>query len=361
MLTYSMDQRGGKSKYEYLCDCIKKDILSGALVGDERLPSKKALARHLGISALTVENAYSQLVAEGYIYSKSRSGFFVSTENMRLTRKRRAMETTPIVQSLVPSPAVQSDFSFASLSRIMRKVISDYGEKLLEKPPHNGCEELRIAIANHLSGYRGMNVSADRIVVGSGAEYLYMLLSLILKDTTIGIESPSYEKIRNVYDSLDVSYQLLPMDADGISTQALQATAVDNLHVTPYHSFPTGISTSASKRMEYINWVKNSGGFIIEDDFDSEFSQSKKPLETIYSMDKSDSVIYLNTFTKTMAPSMRMGYMVLPERLISVYNEKLGFYSCTVPAFDQYVVAEYISGGHFEKHLNRLRRGIRLL
>lgn len=356
MITYAMDQRGKSSKTDFLYKSLKGDILSGKLKRGERLPSKRALAEHLGISALTVENAYAQLVAEGYLDSRPRSGYYVGG----VARPKSAQ---PALQSAAPSVGTQDtdgEFRFTALSRIMRQVITNYGEKLLQKPENYGCMELRCAISEHLRRYRGMDAPPERIIVGSGAEYLYVQIAQLFgRETVFGIEYPSYEKIEKVYRSYDLKCELLPMDRDGIGSKELDETKAQVLHVTPYHSFPTGISTSARKRMEYLAWCAKSGGFIIEDDFDSEFSLQRKPLETIFSMDKTDSVIYVNTFTKTLAPSMRMGYMVLPQRLMEQYEKKLGFYACPVPAFEQYVIAEFIAQGYFERYLNRVCRKMR--
>ncbi len=357
MITYAMDQRGNRSKTDFLYISIKEDIVRGKLKRGERLPSKRALAEHLGVSTLTVENAYVQLVAEGYLDSRPRSGYYVGG----VARPRTTAAPIQQIASVsIPPQETDSDFQFSALSRIMRQVISNYGEKLLQKPHHFGCMELRRAISDHLERYRGMNAPPERIIVGSGAEYLYaQIAQLFGKEMIFGIEYPSYDKIEKVYRSFGLRCELLPMDRDGIDSAALAKTSARVLHVTPYHSFPTGISTSARKRMEYLSWREGSGGYIVEDDFDSEFSLQRKPLETIFSMDHTDSVIYLNTFTKTLAPSMRMGYMVLPQRLMEQYEQKLGFYSCTVPAFEQYVLAEFIARGYFERHLNRVCRRLR--
>ena len=239
----------------------------------------------------------------------------------------------------------------------MREVIADCGTKLLEKPPHYGCAELRNAIADYLLRYRGMLAQPDCIVVGSGAEYLYgLIVQLLGRERIYGLEDPGYEKVRQVYAANGAVCELLPMSDDGIDAGALAQARASVLHITPFHSFPTGITTSAAKRSEYLAWAAARGAILVEDDFDSEFSENKKPLQTLYSMDRRGCVIYVNTFSHSLAPSMRMGYMVLPESLMALYREKLGFYSCSVPLFDQYVLARFISQGYFERHLNRLRR-----
>ncbi len=361
MLTYNMENRGASSKFEYLYTLIKADIRAGRLRPGERMPSKRGLAEHLGVSVITVESAYAQLVTEGYVTSRARSGFFVSETGIpplfAAEKPPAAIRCEkPDARDVSPQPA----FQFSAFARIMRQVINEYSGGLLQKPPHMGCPELRNAISEHLLGYRGMYAPPERIVIGSGAEYLYVMLSQLFgRGTVFGVEHPSYEKIRLVYEAYGAECELLDMDESGISSASLNATRANVLHVTPYHSYPTGVTASAGKRREYIAWANAADGYIIEDDFDSEFSLSRKPAETVYSMDGSGRVIYINTFSKSLAPSMRMGYMILPEALCARYEEKLGFYSCTVPAFDQYVLAEFIAQGYFEKHLNRIRRRMR--
>ena len=378
MITYRMEERGKKKKADYLYGEIKKEILGGTIRSGEKLPSKRSLAEHLGISAVTVETAYGMLQDEGYISSRDRSGFYVNPLRLPVKPEMESGERTetPGGGKLIPPGEEQSprriaaqtgetvapveDFPYTSLLRIVREVLNDYRDRLLLRPPNAGCMELRSAIAVHLNRYRGMQVRPEQVIVGSGSEYLYGLIAQLLGgETVFGLEEQSYEKIRLVYAAHGVSLELLPMDRYGISAAGLRDTLAGVLHVTPYHSYPTGITAPAAKRYEYISWAAERGAWLVEDDFESEFSVPRKPLETLYSMDRNSSVIYLNTFTKSLAPSMRAGYMVLPERLLPRYREKLGFYSCTVPSLDQYVLAEYISRGYFEKRLNHIRRKLR--
>ncbi len=242
----------------------------------------------------------------------------------------------------------------------MRRVISAYGEALLDVSPNLGCIELRGAIARYLARNRNIYVDIDQIVIGSGAEYLYSLIvGLLGQSRTFALESPSYEKIEQVYRTFGVACDLLPLVADGIDSSSLRNTQASVLHITPYRSFPTGITASASKRYEYLQWAAQPNHFIVEDDFESEFTVSRKPEETLFSMTDHDNVIYLNTFSKTISPSLRVGYMVLPKRLVGVFSERLGCFSCTVPTFEQYVLAELIERGDFERHINRVRRAKR--
>ena len=183
-----------------------------------------------------------------------------------------------------------------------------------------------------------------------------MIISLLGRDKTYAIEHPSYEKIEQVYRASGVNYELLPLSDDGIESSALSKTKADILHTTPYRSFPSGVTASATKRHEYLRWADKKGRYIVESDYDSEFSVSSKPTETLFSLSKNDNVIYLNTFSKTISPSFRVGYMVLPESLVSLFNEKLGFYSCTVPTFEQLVLTELLNSGSFERYINKVRR-----
>ncbi len=378
MLTYAMEHRGRQSKYAYLAASIKQDILSGALKAGTRLPAKRLLAAHLGISVVTVEAAYGQLLDEGYLEARNRSGFYVhplclptahpaaeirSGERSLLAN---ASGQTALCSPPAPSasldasahfPAIPPDFPITPFLRIVRDVLNDYRDQLLQRPPNAGIPELRVAISDYLKRYRGMKAKPEQIIIGSGSEYLYgFVAQLFDRQVIYGIECQSYEKIRLVYSAYARPYELLPMDRFGVSSEGLKHSRASVLHVTPFHSYPTGITAPAGKRYEYLAWAKERGAFLVEDDFESEFSVQRKPLETMYAMDQTDSVIYLNTFTRSIAPSMRVGYMVLPERLLPRYRQKLGFYSCTVPSLDQYVLAEYIAQGHFEKRLNHIRR-----
>ena len=181
-------------------------------------------------------------------------------------------------------------------------------------------------------------------------------MQLLGRERVFALEDPSYEKIRRVYLANGVRCDLLRLGNDGILSSELKRTNASVLHVTPFHSFPSGVTASAGKRSEYVRWAAERGGYIVEDDFDSEFTLSSKAEDTLFSLEPQRSVLYLNTFTKTVAPSMRSGYMVLPESLVEPFEGAVGFYSCTVPVFEQYVLAELLNNGDFERHINRVRR-----
>lgn len=337
---------------------IRQDIIDGIYPYRTKLPSMRLLCDELSVSIVTVEHAYALLCDEGYAEARERSGFIVifrKDDRFAATSEAHAKKM-PIEHSKHDYP----DFPFSVLSKTMRGILSDYGEDILERSPGSGCLQLREAIRQYLARNRGIIVSLEQIVIGSGAEYLYQLIiELLGKKRVYGIESPSYKKIEQVYRTADVSYELLPLSHDGIDSTALLRTQANVLHTTPYRSFPTGITASANKRHEYIRWSQKNDRYMIEDDFESEFSVSTKSEETLFSLSEHDNVIYLNTFSKTISASLRVGYMVLPQKLVGEFQERLGFYSCTVPTFEQLVIAELLNSGDFERHINRVRRNKR--
>lgn len=354
-MNYVIRRNGKKTAYLQLYAYLKKDIMDGVYSFGTKLPSKRTLAAETGLSVIPVEHALELLCEEGYIESRERSGYFVI---YRESDFFTAHETS--IQASLPEQAVDkvnSVFSFSALSKIMRKVLLDYGERILVKSPNKGCEELRRAISAYLARSSGIKVHPEQIVIGSGAEYLYsMLVQLLGKERIFALESPSYEKIYRVYAANSVKCDFLNLGSNGIQSEELERTSATVLHVTPFNSFPSGISATAAKRQEYIRWAAQRNGYIIEDNYDSELTVSKKNDDTIFASSKVERVIYLNTFSKTIAPSIRVGYMLIPTRMLKEFDDKLGFYSCTVPMFEQLVLTELLQSGDFERHINRVRR-----
>ena len=343
--------------YLQLYSQIRDDIVNGVYALGSKLPSKRSLAEETGVSTVTVEHAYGLLCDEGYAEGRARSGYVV------IFRKSDGFASVGAERTDHRSVhAEHSDFEFplSVVSKTMRRVLTERGELLMEKSPNEGCVELREAIRRYLARNRGISVDTRQIVIGSGAEYLYgLIVELFGRQHVFAIESPSYRKIEQVYQATESRYCLLPLTRTGIDSRALAETSADILHTTPYRSYPSGVTATASKRHEYTRWAETEGRYIIEDDFESEFSVSTKPTETLFALSDRDNVIYLNTFSKTISPSLRIGYMVLPKHLVEVYERKLGFYSCTVPTFMQYVLTELINNGDFERHINRVRRRMR--
>ncbi len=359
-MKYRIQDQNSSPAYLQLYYQLRQDIVAGIYSAGAKLPSKRLLAEEAECSVITVEHAYSILCDEGYIEARERSGYFVIYQSIDFLSKEQERTSEGMEPSLPRHQASHAEFPFSVLAKTMRRVLSKYEGQILIKSPNHGCPELRQTIAEYLARSNGMRVLPEQIIIGSGAEYLYSMIAQLLgKDRIFALESPSYDKIRKVYESNGVVCDLLTLGADGIKSSELERTKATVLHVTPFHSFPSGITADVSKRNEYLRWAETRGGYLVEDNFDSELTVSRKNEDTIFSMSQNDSVIYLNTFSKTIAPSIRIGYMVLPKRLLDVFEENLGFYSCTVPVFDQYVLAELIANGDFERHINRMRRARR--
>ena len=350
---YHIDKTAAQSAYLQLYHQLRRDIVSGVYPLGTKLPSKRLIAGETGVSVITVEHALAILCDEGYLESRERSGFFVSfaaadcfpVSEMENDRRALSLHGT------------EDEFPFPSLAKTMRRVLGELGEAILDRSPNAGCLRLREALRQYLARSRGIVADETQIVVGAGSEYLYgLIVELLGRDRVYAIESPSYKMIEQVYRASDVRYERLPLGADGIDSAALRACNADVLHISPYRSFPSGVTAAASKRHEYLRWAAAGGRFLVEDDFESEFSVSSKPEETLFSVTADDNTIYMNTFSKTVSPSLRVGYMVLPKRLTADFDRKLGFYSCTVPTFMQHVLAALLENGDFERHINRVRR-----
>ncbi len=361
-MNYQIDKTLPIPGYIQLYRFLAKDIAAGVYPFGSKLPSKRVIAEETGVSVITVEHAITLLNDEGFTKSRERSGVFVSYRNEDFLGN-----VGNIGDGIFEKPEVNrkkgldaakgyGEFPFSTLARTMRKVLMDYGEKLMVKSPNPGCLELRSEICRYLARSRRIEIDPVQVIVGSGAEYLYVLIAQLLEDKRVAIEDPSYPKIREVYESMGLICDKLKMTSDGIASEELEATKANVLHVTPFNSFPSGITASISKKLEYLKWAGKRNAIIIEDNYDSELTVSRKVEEPLFCMAPDVNVIYLNTFSRTLAPSARIGYMILPEQLLERFNEKLGFYSCPVPIFEQYVIAELLRNGDFERHINRIRR-----
>lgn len=359
-MKYVVDNAAGIPAYLQLYQQAREDIVKGIYPFGSKLPSKRIIADELGISTVTVEHAYALLCDEGYIETRERSGYFVIFRVGDGFVSSANEKPGTIRHTGNHGNRDYIEFPFSVLAKTMRRVISDLGESILDRSTNTGTAELREEISRYLARSRGIYAEPEQIIIGSGSEYLYNLtVGLLGRDKVYAIETPSYKKIEQVYSSSGVKLEKLPLGHDGIDSAALQNCRADVLHISPYRSFPSGVTASASKRHEYFRWAGHNDRFIVEDDFESEFSLLQKPEETLFSHTSCNNVIYMNTFSMTVSPSFRVGYMVLPKRLVPSFDEKLGFYSCTVPTYVQFVLAELISNGDFERHINRVRRAKR--
>lgn len=389
MLSYDMTKNGSDSLYHYLYKCIKNDVLQGTLAAGDKLPTKRPFAEHLGVSVITVENAYAQLLTEGFIYSEPRKGFFVadiveklkksglaaslSQQNFPESRESRRYSTPDelrprfqrlhsrargkIIADFTSNQSETSAFPFSTWAKIMRKVLCEQQNELLERSPYGGVLPLRVVIAKMLKGTRNLDVSPDQIIVGAGTDYLYgLLVQLLGFNKKYGVEDPGYSKISKIYRKLNVVCNFIPLDEQGVRIDQLEETCTDVVHLSPSHHFPTGIVTPVSRRYELLSWAaKSSNRYIVEDDYDSEFRMVGKPIPALQNIDVQEKVVYINSFSKTLASTVRVSYMVLPRSLAEKFHKEFSFYTCTVSNFEQLALARYIGEGHFEKHVNRMR------
>ena len=372
MLTYSFENIGPEPLYLHLYKCIKNDILDGVLPSGTKLPSKRSFAKNLGISNITVENAYAQLQAEGFIYSIPKKGFYVTElpENMPLTSDGHITSEAGRIAAgsimeeeaqckidLVSNMTPPANFPFSIWAKLMREIISEKSGELMKKSPWGGIMELRSAISLHLKQFRNMDVAPEQIITGAGTEYLYtLIIQLLGYNKVYAVENPGYKKVEQIYKSNNVACEYIPVGSSGIVIEELEKRNADVAHISPSHHYPTGIITPVSRRYEILAWAsRKKGRYIIEDDYDSEFRLEGKPVPTLQGIDIMESVIYINTFTKSLAPTIRISYMVLPWKLLKIFYNKLSFYSCTVSNFEQYTLARFINNGYFEKHINRMR------
>lgn len=354
-MKYIIDEKNKAPAYLQLYMQVRDDIISGIYPFHSKLPSKRTIAANAGVSTITIEHAYALLCDEGYIEPKERSGYFVIFNTDSGFVSPTSKDIT--FRSFNHTNHSNTGFPFSILAKTMRSVITEFGEGILERSPNLGCLELRDAIRIYLAQNRGIIADVSQIIIGSGSEHLYtLLIELFGKNLIYAIESPSYKQIEQVYTAAEIKVEKLPLGNDGIESVSLHKCKADILHISPYRSFPSGVTATASKRHEYLAWAEKYGKYIIEDDFESEFSLSKKSFETLFSQAHKNNVIYMNTFSMTISSSFRIGYMVLPKELSKKYEMKLGFYSCTVPTYMQLVLTELIRNGNFERHINKVRR-----
>ena len=462
MLTLELHKNKSTPLYMQIYSYIKSEVLARRLKAGNKLPSKRALAAQLGISTITIEGAYSQLMAEGYIYAKAKSGYYISplesiqqaddsaadffqhntlgdaqlfsgpekisyesgyTDNMpgaSGTVNMAGLSNNPSTSGIFVPSSLQStntalynasseissrssitstsmpssstisskgrmshestaqtscatidlssnnilpeSFPFSIWTKLMRHTMSENQALLLTKSPTAGIYSLRCAIAEHLLRFRGMHIQPEQIIIGAGTEYLYeLIIKLIGRDKIYCVEDPGYHKLQRIYTDNGACCFSLPIDQQGMSVTALNAVRCDVIHISPSHHFPTGIITPVSRRYELLGWATSGQRYIIEDDYDTEFRLVGKPIPSLFSMDMSSKVIYMNTFSKSLTSTIRISYMVLPMPLMEEFNRRLGYLSCTVSTFEQYTLAEFINQGYFERHINRMRNNYKKL
>lgn len=365
MLTFSLEADSNVPLYEQLYLHIRQAIVDDTLTTGTKLPSKRKLGEFLDVSQTTVELAYAQLLAEGYIESLPRKGFYVlPQEELYVRRGSSVIEPLPMKKSydfdLYPSQIDTTAFPFERWRRHLKQVVSEENHDLLSLGSVQGDFVLRQEIATYLYHSRGVHCSPEQIVVGSGTEQLLpQLLELLPDTTTFGIEDPGYPLTRQLFAHQQRTFIPIPVDESGVRVDLVEQASIDALYVTPAHQFPTGTILSVSRRQRLLNWASERQTYVIEDDYDSEFRYSGKPIPSLQSMDQNERVIYLSTFSKSLMPSLRIGYMVLPPPLLNRYRERYRHFTCSVPRFEQHTLAAFMATGDFEKHLNRMRKTYR--
>lgn len=349
---------GPVKQYAYIeiYETIKEEIVNGDRNYNDHLPGKRELAKIYGVSVNTIEHALFLLEEEGYLKCVIRSGTFITYQ------KDSFFQSDVNNSSYIPVQQVYENtcFPYTPLASTMRKVLSNNKDILYCKQDHKGLLSFRMELMHYLKRSRNMSIDVEQIIIGTGAIDLYQRIVLMLGNTlTYGIEDPSYCKIKDTYTSNQITPVLFPLGKNGIPTSILNKQIVDVLHVTPYQSYPSRISTTISKRNEYIRYAKKHHAILIEDDYESEFSNVSKIEETLFSLSNDDNVIYLNSFSSTISPSIRVSYMILPKSLLEQYERTIGYISCGVSTYMQAVIQDLLSTGQFERHLNRVRRSKR--
>lgn len=390
MVDLQMYNRGSKNLYEHIYQQIRDQIVAGSIGAGEHLPSKRALAEHLGISVITVEKAYNQLVAEGYVYSLPRRGFYASALSrpaafappLDADRDASPRPRTPPATSTAhgahagggggaPAPSVATARPALSEAaqegarlwqRALRATMTQESEAEVFSPaPAQGTYRLQRAISDHLRESRGMDADPANIVIGAGAQLLdTMLVQLLGADATYAVEDPGYLRLTHIYRAMGCTVRHIPLDDEGVCTDALARADADILHLMPSHQFPSGRVTSIARRYALLSWAaQKPGRYLIEDDFDCEFRLAGKPIPPLAAIDASGCVIYTNTFSKSLSSALRLAYMVLPDDLMERFNTELGFYSSTVSSIDQIALARLLETGEYGRHVRRVRKRAR--
>lgn len=336
--------------YEY----FKNKIINGTYKANTKLPSKRNLAKEYNISLNTVDNAYSKLLEEGFIYSKERQGFFVSDVGELYVLDSKPIHITKEEEN------IEYDFSYSGVSeefpyKIFKKISSNIfdNKDILEKVDYQGYLPLRTQISEYLNKSRGFKADPSQIVISSGSEYLFQIIFKLISGK-FGIEDPGYSMLSNIMDTNDINYEFIPVDKNGMDLTKLKKSKSDFCVITPAHQFPTGVIMNMQRRVELLNMKKIK--YVIEDDYDSEFKYSKRPVPALKSIDVNDKVIYIGSFSKSISPSFRVSFMVLPFDLVEKYNKIFKFFICPVSIMVQKMLTTFIETGEFEKHLNRMRK-----
>lgn len=367
-LTIDLDVNRKIPFYEQIYEFIKEDIKNGRIGCKTKLPSTRALAKHLQVSRSTVDMAYTQLLSEGYIESVPCKGYFVSEISLLyninnissfISDQEDNKENRISADEIDFSPwGINLDaFPFNAWRKISKNLLSADNKEIFAAGSPKGERNFRETLCNYLYEARGVHCSPEMIIIGAGNEYLLMLLNeLFSEKPVIAMENPTYKQAYRVYKHNGNTIIPISMDKNGMKVKDLNQSGASIAYVMPSHQFPMGTVMPIKRRLELLTWTKmESNHYVIEDDYDSEFRYLGKPIPSLQGVDDQGKVIYMGTFSKSIAPAIRMSYMILPPDLIKVFNQKLLFHSQTVSKIDQMVVNEFIKQGYYERHLNKMR------
>lgn len=370
MLSIPINLESNIPMYEQIYQYIKSEISHGALSSGEKLPSTRSLASYLHVSRNTVDMAYAQLLSEGYIDSYPKKGYYINeVANLKTTAEPIQIST----KKVTPTTTISYDYDFSPFSidlknfpfhtwqKLMKACLAD-NQDIFLLGDNQGDFEFRRAIQTYIHQSRGVNCSINQIIIGAGADYLLQLLAQLFTETDlIAMEDPAYKQAFQIFEKLHFKTTAIPVDHNGIQIDKLRASGANIVYVTPSHQFPLGVVMPIHRRMELLKWAMESEHhYIIEDDHDSEFRYKGKPIPSLQGIDTSDKVIYIGTFSRSIAPAIRIGYMVLPKPLLHLYENNLSHYSSTVSRLDQQILTTFIEDGYFERHLNRMRKHYKL-
>ena len=367
--TFKMDSQSKQPLYRQLYNYLVNEIKSGNLREGEKLPGKKSLAAHLGMSQSTVESAYDMLAAEGYVLAKPRSGFYVNPLDFFETVNENAKQISPYgseqaecgesrqyLYSLLSGNIDTTVFPYGTWAKITKEVVYN-NRDILSYGDGHGDYSLRQSLTKYLHEFRGVSCSPKQVIIGAGLEYLLPLVYRILGDDAVfALEDPGYKKTADIFRNHGAKIEFLPVDEGGMAISDLHSSLAQVAYITPSHQFPLGVVMPVGRRLQMLSWAyEKPDRYIIEDDYDSEFRYNGSPIPALQGLDQKDRVIYVGTFSRSIAPAFRLAYMVLPPKLMTVYDEKFTSYATTVSRLDQNIMNEFMAGGHFARHLNKVR------
>ncbi|MBD5106118.1 MAG: PLP-dependent aminotransferase family protein [Lachnospiraceae bacterium] len=364
-LAITLDTESGVYLYEQIYQYIKNEIVEGKLSSKERLPSTRALAEHLQIARSTVELAYEQLVSEGYIEAKPYKGYFICPvgelyhlKKEQSVKREEIKKENSYLFDLSPNGVEMKAFPFSTWRRISKNVLAEHQKDIFEPGHPKGDFEFRNTICRYIYSFRGVNCEPEQIIVGAGNDYLLVLLGKILGGhQRVAMENPTYKRAYRIFSSAGYEMSTMPIDKNGMSMEHLRNSQANIAYIMPSHQFPTGVVMPIGRRMELLKWAEEAKNrYLIEDDYDSEFRYKGKPIQALQAWDKKEKVIYMGTFSKSIAPAIRVSFMVLPKPLLEQYERNAGFLSSTVSRIDQAILNEFIGAGHYERYLNKMRK-----